>query len=88
MSITKVTSYELESLSGDPLDIGSPVRHANASVHSSGIIVDSLMIEGTYLYTVLWAIPPAYERMRIDSRGSIGVGTVAPSISFTVKAAG
>lgn len=85
MSITKVTSYELESLNGDPLDIGSPVRHANASVRSSGIIVDSLLIEGTYLYSVLWAIPPAYERMRIDSRGDIGIGTAAPSLRLTVK---
>ena len=85
MSITKVTSYELESLNGDPLDVGSPVRHANASVHSSGIIVDSLLIEGTYLYSVLWAIPPTYERMRIDSRGDIGIGTVAPSLRLTVK---
>ena len=85
MSITKVTSYELESLNGDPLGVGSPVRHANASVHSSGIIVDSLLIEGTYLYSVLWAIPPAYERMRIDSRGDIGIGTAAPSLRLTVK---
>ena len=85
MSITKVTSYELESLNGDPLGIGTPVRHANSSVCSSGIIINSLSIEGRYLYTVLWAIPPVYERMRIDSRGDIGIGTVAPSLRLTVK---
>jgi hypothetical protein len=88
MRTTRALDYELESLDGGPLTIGSQVRHLASAAHSSGIIIDSANLAGRGAFTVLWAITPKFERFRIDSRGDISIGTVAPSTSLTVKGMG
>lgn len=85
MNTSRALDYELESLDGKPLCIGSQVRHSGSSSHSSGIIIDSANLAGRGTFVVLWAVSPSFEKYRIDSGGSIGVGTVAPSWSITVK---
>lgn len=85
MRTTRALDYELEAIDGGPLHIGAQVRHLNSAVHSSGIIIDSANLAGRGAFTVLWAIAPTFERFRIDSRGDIGIGTVAPPTNLTVK---
>jgi len=86
MSTTsRALDYELEAIDGGPLAIGSQVRHRNSSSHSSGIITDSANLGGRGAFTVLWAIAPALERIRIDSSGRMGIGTAAPTTRLTVK---
>jgi hypothetical protein len=85
MTTTKALDYELESLDGSSLCIGTQVRHLNSAAHSSGIIISSANLAGRGAFTVLWAIAPTFERFRIDSRGDIGIGTAAPSLRLTVK---
>jgi hypothetical protein len=85
MNKTRALDYELEAVDGGPLQVGSQVRHRNSSTHSSGIIIDSANFAGRGAFTVLWAISPILERFRIDSRGSIGISTMAPATSLTIK---
>ena len=86
MSATsRALDYELEAIDGGPLVIGSQVRHRNSSSHSSGIITDSANLGGRGAFTVLWAIAPSLERIRIDSSGRMGIGTAAPTTRLTVK---
>jgi hypothetical protein len=86
MTTTRALDYELEAIDGTPLQVGSQVRFLNSTAHSSGIIIDSANLGGRGAFTVLWAIPPTHEVYRIDSRGGLGIGTVAPSTNLTVKA--
>jgi len=88
MSTTRALDYELEAIDGGSLRIGAQVRHLNSAAHSSGIIIDSANLAGRGAFTVLWAIAPTFERFRIDSRGDISIGTVAPSTNLTVKGVG
>lgn len=88
MRTTRALDYELEAIDEDSLRIGAQVRHLNSATHSSGIIIDSANLAGRSAFTVLWAIAPTFERFRIDSRGTIGIGTVVPSTSLTVKGMG
>lgn len=85
---TRALDYELESLDGGPLAIGSQVRHLASAAASSGIIIDAANLGGRGAFTVLWALAPSFERFRIGSSGTIGIGTAAPSIPLTVGVAG
>ena len=85
MITARALDYELEAIDGGPLAIGSQVRHRNSSSHSSGIITDSANLGGRGAFTVLWAIAPSLERIRIDSSGRMGIGAAAPTTRLTVK---
>ena len=83
---TRALDYELESLDGGPLTIGSQVRHASSAGPTSGIIIDAANMAGRGAFMVLWALAPSFERFRIGSSGSIGIGTLAPAFPLNVKA--
>jgi len=83
---TRALDYELESMDGGPLVIGCQVKSITSSSPTSGIIIDSANMAGRGAFTVLWALAPTFERFRIDSKGSVGIGTLAPAFPLNVKA--
>jgi hypothetical protein len=86
VTTTRALDYELESIDGGPLTIGSQVRFVTSSSPTSGIIIDAANMAGRGAFTVLWALAPTFERFRINSSGSIGIGTLAPAFPLNVKA--
>lgn len=83
---TRALDYELESMDGGPLVIGCQVKSITSSSPTSGIIIDAANMAGRGAFTVLWALAPTFERFRINSSGSIGIGTLAPAFPLNVKA--
>lgn len=82
---TRALDYELESMDGGPLVIGCQVKSITSSSPTSGIIIDAAR-NRCGAFTVLWALAPTFERFRINSSGSIGIGTLAPAFPLNVKA--
>jgi len=82
---TRALDYELESMDGGPLVIGCQVKSITSSSPTSGIIIDAAP-NPCRAFTVLWALAPSFERFRINSSGSIGIGTLAPTFPLNVKA--